>query len=540
MESVRSSSHEFIHVFLGRGHNGAQKIVLCAPFQTDFDEVECTLSLSGVALPPMKAKAQDPEVRNFVFEFHGLISGGNYSYRFTKKGERLDLGAGLLESNLRFTYWSTLDAYAETVLISCNGVYIFKDQNKKWDMWRRLETTIANSKNPPKLLILGGDQYYQDDTEKEFYEKLKGDVTPELRNQVKMAAIRRAWEQTSDPSYRRLMASIPSVAMCDDHDFTDGAGGRFFNEQGVFESSWLNYMSILVEVFEAFQTSRNPTPIISKTKSAYSFTLDLGESALIALDMRTEKNAGINKIMDEDHKNAVFAVIQALPHKNILILSPVVPARNSNQKEGWMAGIIEWLKKPKVKAKFEKWHLMFAWDYIVGMEDDMDDALTSKRAIGFFGELMKCLSTKALNDTTYTLLTGDIHTGGSIELFITVDKGTFPLGVLVSSPIGYDPMPDVVEGLLQEGMLIKKQNNDFKLIGINNQFVTARNFVFLRPSLLKTDAKDQAARIFIEGIQGSRSLPIGSWNPLEGETADSKLENSAAHATEKAAEDLTP
>ncbi|WP_413942720.1 hypothetical protein [Bdellovibrio sp. HCB-162] len=519
MESVRSGSHNFIHVFLGRGHNGAQKIVLCAPFQTDFDEVECILSLSGVALPPMKAKVQDPQVRNFVFEFHGLIPGGKYTYRFTKKGETLNLGAGLVESDLRFTYWSTLDAGAETVLMSCNGVYIFKDQNKKWDMWRRLETTVANSKNPPKLLILGGDQYYQDDTEKEFYEKLKGDVTPELRNEVKMAAIRRAWEQTSDPSYRRLMAQIPSIAMCDDHDFTDGAGGRFCDIHGNFEPAWLIYRDILVEVFEAFQASRNPEPLIKKTKSAYSFSLDLGDSALVALDMRTEKNSRKSLLMEDDHKNEVLKAIRSLKHKNIMLLLPVVPLRNSREIESLlllMSMIFEskdvenFLKgiSPKIKE---------GADYVAGLKDDLEDALTSPPSLPFFTELLDAISEQALNGVQFTILSGDIHTGGSVEMKVTKNGKTFAVPILVSSPIGYNPMPKLVEGALKESSSILINSGNLQIAAVANQFYPKRNFVFLKPGLLNTTEKSRAARIFVEGVSGYRYMPIDLWNELEPE-----------------------
>ncbi|MDG0816445.1 metallophosphoesterase family protein [Bdellovibrio svalbardensis] len=503
----------FIHAFLGRGENGTQKIVLLAPYHTNFATATCNLFQNGIKVASKTTGFKDKEVRNFIFEFENLLVDVEYTYNFEANNQILDLGGGLANDDLKFTYWKTLSSSSEVVLVSCNGVDEFKKPTLKWEMWRRLHNTAITATEKPKLLILGGDQYYQDATEKEFIDKLKGEVTPELRLQVKMAAIKRAFEQTSDLSYRKLMAQIPSIAMLDDHDITDGAGGRLFvgNE---FEKKYLNYAPILIEVFEAFQASRNPSPLIKKSGSGYSCILDLGNSALVVLDLRTEKNSMKKKLMENDHKAAVFEAIQALPHKNVMLLIPVVPARSSRELEGALTGLAKLCKLKSVQNWFSKIHpkLGELISFIAESEDDLEDGLTSDSGLPFFTELLTAMSTKAAKGTNYTILTGDIHTGGTVEMMVTTSSTRFTVPIIVSSPIGYYPMPKIAEGLLKESTYIRIQSGEVLIEAVPNQFYTNRNFVFLNPEKLITD-KVHAARIYQEGVSGFKRLALDSWEP---------------------------
>lgn len=510
MDSVRSSLN-YMHVFLGRGHNNSQKIILCAPYHTNFSEITCNLFQGDTNVKSLTRSYNDAELRNFIFEFGELDDNTPYQYNFELDGKPLDLGGGLTAKDLHFTFWKELNPSSEVVLISCNGVDEFKNPQKKWDMWRKLYTTINSSSNKPKLLLLGGDQYYQDATEKEFINKLDGEVSAELHQLVKMSAINRIFEQTSDLSYRKLLCQIPSFAMLDDHDIADGAGGRYLTD-GVFERKYINYSKILIELFEAFQASRNPPQLLVKSGSAYSFSADLGNSTIIALDLRTEKNSSKKILMQEDHKAAVLAALRNCPNKNVMLMIPVVPARSSREVEGALTGLAKLCKLEMVQNWFKKIHpkLGEMVAFIAESEDDLEDALTSEVGMPFFEELLLTMAEKAATGTQYTILTGDIHTGGSVEMSITANGYQFSLPIIVSSPIGYYPMPKIAEGLLKESTYINIRTDRVLIEAVPNQFYTNRNFVIICPHKLIED-KPNAARIYQENVHGYKRLNLTSW-----------------------------
>src|SRR5690606_27414138 len=152
---------KLVHVFLGKSENGNIKINLLAPYHPEISKIECILS-SAPFQDKQEAQVRDDIIRLYQFEFDNLVEGMTYSYRFTVDGQSLDLGYGLKESDLLFTHWSEIDENDSVISMSCNGPYFFKDEEKRWDMWDRLHNEISTGFITPKLLILGGDQYYQD------------------------------------------------------------------------------------------------------------------------------------------------------------------------------------------------------------------------------------------------------------------------------------------------------------------------------------------------------------------------------------------
>ena len=498
------------YVKLGRGDNHAQTICLIAPDHKDATRVTCTLYTQGYEVESKTVTFQDPIVRLFKFSFEKLKPGVRYNYIFSVDGKELDLGGELTTEDLYFTYWKELEQDSSVILMSCNGVNDFKDKKNKWGMWKRMEEEIKNSPNPPQLLICGGDQYYQDEVEKKWINKLNAKTFKEKYTEFKTDSLKNALSHMSDISYRRLMAQIPSVAMLDDHDITDGAGARlkFFNGEE-FTENWQNFASVQRELFTLLQASTNPTPIITKENSAFSFVLDLGHCALVAADLRTEKNLKKSQLQEKDSQEAFFEAIRSLSHKNVMILLPVVPLKNSLNREGLLAAFSRGALDLSRKEKYPVW-LRKVLAYIGELNDDITDPLSSDYNKGFLAKLFAVMGEGSKRGTQYTLLSGDIHTGGSVELHATAANTKFKVGLLVSSPIGYQPMDSALEAKLRERQTIEFEHEGVKISGIVNFFTQNRNFMEFTPSLLATKPND-AAYMYEEGIPGARKVLLDSW-----------------------------
>lgn len=518
---MEEQSDNFMFPFLGRGQNATAKINILAPYHPNIKRLTCFVSSVAGERLSQEADYEDDIVRLYRFEFKGLKDGVEYKYWFSSEGKVVELGGGLTPDDLRFKHWETLGADDSVVLLSCNGVFDHKGAPaERWAMWNRLESEIVSSGAPPKLVIHGGDQYYQDAVEERWLKRLTDDEFPKVRSEFKRDALNNALKYWSHLSYRKVAAQIASVAMLDDHDITDGAGGRpEFFRGSEFTPEWRNYAEVQVELFRLLQASRNPSPIFVSRNSCFSFVLDLGSTALVALDLRTEKNSKNEEfpLMSEQHWNAVGEAITNLPHTNVMILIPVVPLRNSIKVEGvalWLAktaAFIAALWKPQRKI----WQQLLAGiKYIAGLEDDLSDALGSEVNKRFFAQLLRTLGDGARRGVTYTFLSGDIHTGGSVESNVSVDGFNFRVATLVSSPMGYQPMHYLVEAYLRDRTVIRFEEDGVKVAALNNAFTVNRNFMVVFPNRLAgPKTSNQAAYIFQEGVTDAKAVALQSWVP---------------------------
>lgn len=506
---------KLVHVFLGKSENGNIKINLLAPYHPEISKIECILS-SAPFQDKQEVRVRDDIIRWYQFEFDNLVEGTTYSYRFTVDGQTLDLGYGLKESDLFFTYWSEIDENDSVVSMSCNGPYFFKDEKKKWDMWDRLHNEISTGFITPKLLILGGDQYYQDALE----EKWLGKVNSENIIEFKKASLENALKHWEHISYRKVMAQIPSVAMLDDHDITDGANGDrdefYVGQTSEFNESWKYFSGVQKELFSFLQASRNPKPLLKKENQAFTFLLDLGKTALVALDLRTEKNSRKKMVQEEDSKMVLWNTIRKLPHKNVMIVIPVVPVRNSLPTEAMILGGIA--SVPLLKTALARMlpeemrnQIENGLDSLTGFEDDLTDALSSEPNKDFLFELLEVILEGASRGVNYTILSGDIHTAGSVELHISDGINSANVPILVASPIAYDPMPRIVETILREHRVITLKHKGITVEAINHAFSSDRNFMNIYPEKLVMNPIE-AVQLFQEGVPGSKTVMFKGWN----------------------------
>jgi hypothetical protein len=364
-----------------------------------------------------------------------------------------------------------------------------------------------------KYAMLGGDQYYQDSLE-HWIAKLTGENFESNAQACREDSLRNALNHMTHPSYRKFMAQIPTNAMLDDHDLTDGAGGRQEYYEGTgFKEEWNRFIDIQKGLFDLLQASRNPTPVVTKQLAAYSFIQDLGETAMIALDMRTEKHGGNKTLMAKDSQTALFNAIQALPHKKVYILLPVVPMRNCPQLEGQLLLLMNLATELCKVGAFHSIPIAEkALKYVADCTDDMNDSLTSECNKDFFMDLMKLLAEGSKRGVEYVFLSGDIHTGGTVEIFAEVDGHKFRVPLIISSPVGYDPMPELAEPILREKKAILIEHAGVKLEAVTGRFSTQRNFIYLEMNRIFSHP-NEAAFIYEERIDGCRRLLVQDWFP---------------------------
>ena len=131
-------------------------------------------------------------------------------------------------------------------------------------------------------------------------------------------------------------------------------------------------------------------------------------------------------------------------------------------------------------ATLEAWGIL---NQIAGLDDDVKDAVSStenKTALHWLYRHISKLKDQA-NGQVH-ILSGDIHTGGITKLFLG-NSARHPVYQVVSSPIGYPPMPGFVERVTGSDKPIHVNLGDDKFVeGINYFYNSSRNFVVLESS----------------------------------------------------------
>lgn len=502
--------------FVGFPVKGVQKIILLAPNHADVSELHCDLIVGNSVVATQTSPFRDAIVRLYEFEFRGLSVGCHYNYQFRSDTGLIDVGGGLAAHDLIFVYHERFTASDTALLVSCNGVKDFHERDlSQFGMWERMLEEVGKLPERPRLIVNGGDQYYQDSIETKWLNELSEENFPKVHDDFKRASLRNALEHMDHPAYRKLMAQIPSMAMLDDHDITDGAGGRskhFIGDN--FTPEYRNFASVQIELFELIQASRNPVPILKSRNTGFSCILDLGDSALVALDLRTQKNCKKKQLMEPDTEKAVLTAIEKLPHKNVMVLIPVVPFRNARSLEDELLKLARTFEGiaanyfPENKAGAK---LKAGLEYVANLEDDLLDALSSEDNIDFLARFLKTLGKGARKGVHYTVLSGDIHTGGTVEARVAIDGFSFKLSIVVSSPIGYQPMHHIVEAFLKERRLIDFSVDGVEVRALIDAFTTQRNFILFFPLKLGTSEQNGACQIYQEEVPGAKLLLVDSW-----------------------------
>lgn len=504
---------------------------------------------------PVESRVRFGVFRSFVFDVEDLGENERYSYVIKDDVGPVDLGSGLEESDCCF--WAPGEFSEEDyfILLSCNDPFSAdgKSTGAQWAMWERLEEDTRNDAHC-RLLLLGGDQVYCDELEKSkdggqgFVRKLElsGDNSG-VEDRLRVAFIRQYHKYWGHAAFRKVNARVPSLAMWDDHDITDGWGSRLESFQGnEIKPHWQRYFEVAREAFEAYQAVRNPAPF---TEGGYTSLLDIGKSRFYLMDFRSERNARKAQLWSEESHDRFMKSLSEVPGhiSKVFVLSPVVALRCNIEGDRRISRISEtlfalrrWLKdRPAANAVrflavanlvvlftsimatmlLPSWiglteygssqqnnlvaAIQIAADlfWITGalaipvlacllamllpkipelpdISDDMSDALTSEDNRVTFTTILKGLFSLRDREKYVAILAGDIHVGGLSEFIRTSRGKTTSIPQIVSSPIGSQPMPKVVEGLTTTTSEMRMwSGKEERCYGKNLFYQSKRNYV---------------------------------------------------------------
>ena len=325
---------KIIGPFLGpRGETGVE-IFIALPDKLSAEELTCRLYENSNEIQSCASSGQRDLYKLFSFRFENLQDDKTYEYRFfLSNGKPLDLEHGLTEENCRFQILGKNTEDKSFILMSCHNPFEKEKGSAEegWVVWEQLFDHLREDKSV-RLLVLAGDQLYNDDFEKEFIKKLAEknklqvkDDKEKIVEETRKRFIRQYQKYWSHPSYRKVLASTPSVAIWDDHDITDGWGSRpeSFDpkEDTGFRKEWWEFFEIARDAFEVYQASRNAEPI---HKQFFSSKLDWGDKRFVLADFRSERNSQKNQLWSKEHKDAVLGDLRETPRdiKQLFFVSP--------------------------------------------------------------------------------------------------------------------------------------------------------------------------------------------------------------------------
>ena len=453
--------------FLGARGPGRIRIVIGLPDSTH-TQLNCqVVDSGGVPIQPQVSRAQYATFKSFVFDFQSLVESERYSYVISDGNGPVDLGPDLCWSDCYFYGPAGFSSHEDYfVFLSCNDPFAENDYNPHWAMWERLEQETRDQETRDevncRLLLLGGDQVYCDEVE-ERYKRVKFNMNEDQLRQAFITKYHSYWQHTS---IRKVFARIPSLAMWDDHDITDGWGSReeFFNGQGAIQQVWQLYFDVAKQAFEAYQAVRNPKPIAI---GGYTSYLDNGNIRIYLLDFRSERNFKIPQLWSQNNHNDFMHSLSYIPEDigKVFVLSPsAAPITDILTKLGELA-----CKLPGLSCK-----------------DDLIDSLTSRVNIGAFGKILKKLFELRDNGKYVAILAGDIHIAG-LSVFIRrqswKDLDINKIPQIVSSPIAAEPEGIVKLGLRKRGSNRKIWSyNKSTYLGKNVFHKSERNYVTIYPN----------------------------------------------------------
>lgn len=366
---------------------------------------------------------------------------------------------------------------------SCTGFSSNKLMQKTKDpygMVRRLNEQHGN--NPYHLLMMGGDQVYADSMFDKVPalrdwlalrhdEKKDHPYTADMAKGVEQFYRDLYIEWWNQPELRKLLATIPTLMMWDDHDIFDG-WGSYATElqqspvyQGIFRSARSHF-----SLYQLHLAEDEAHPSRVSGQQAFSLGFHFGPLAVLALDMRSERTD--SEVLSPVSWKAVYDWLDSLaePCHHVLVMSSI----------------------PVVHPDFSM--LEKALSVFPGQQTLEDDLRDQWNSIPHKQERLRLIH-RLLDFTDrrrcrVTLLSGDVHVGalGVIRDNRTGTQGTGQhITQLTSSGIIHPP-PAAVALFFLENVAGKEMSTDRDISttmipfpGSRHHFIGARNWLALEP-----------------------------------------------------------
>ncbi|MHC8494334.1 alkaline phosphatase D family protein [Thalassospira sp. SM2505] len=365
---------------------------------------------------------------------------------------------------------------------SCNGFSsqkVMKGVEVKNRMWQEMAKRHDNK--PIHLMLLGGDQVYADSiwevvpSIKEWNNKPndaanKASFTKIMEKQVEAFYFNLYTERWAQPEVRAMMASIPSIAIWDDHDIFDGWGSYPPARQdcAVFQGIG----AIATKAFGVFQQhiapgGQKPDAYLAPD---YGFSMGhvIGDTAILCLDMRSERSQ--RQVLSNDHWKQIYDWVSGLADiKHLFVMSSIpVVYPDFNVLES-LLGVVPGQQE---------------------LEDDLQDHWSSRSHKGERTRMVHRLFDFQKTGMRITILSGDVHVAALGILQndrMEYDGKTRVINQLISSAIVH-PAPSkmvlfALRHLLDNDKEIDPgiQSRMANLPGADVKFVGARNFLCLEP-----------------------------------------------------------
>ena len=371
---ISEPESKIIGPFLGpRGETGVE-IFIALPDEHSTEELTCRLYENSNEIQSCASSGQRDLYKLFGFRFENLEDDKTYEYRFfLSNGDPLDLGCGLTGEDCKFQVLGKNTEGKSFVLMSCHNPFEKEKGSAEegWAVWEQLSEHLQEDKSV-RLLVLAGDQLYNDDFEKEFIKKLAEknklqakDDKEKIVEEARKRFIRQYQKYWGNLNYRKVLATTLSVAIWDDHDITDGWGSRpesFDSKEATgFKKNWWEFFEIARDAFKTYQASRNLDPI---HEPCFSFKFDWGGRRFVLADFRSERNSEKKQLWSKEHENAVLGDLRETPEdiKQIFFVSPPGVLRTNFSTDRRMSSSSKNLFK--LRRHFERnkpWYVIQNW-----------------------------------------------------------------------------------------------------------------------------------------------------------------------------------
>lgn len=389
----------------------------------------------------------------------GLESDMLYFYKlWTNPAHSLPLNLeGLARRELHFrTLSADPDEQIDFVVMSCHNPHeAKKDGHEGHAVWADLPQIIARDNNKRvRFAVLVGDQIYADAWE----DRVRAEQSEGKRLRYYLSAYRQFW---SNIHYRRVLCSLPSVMMWDDHDITDGWGSRVESFQGntsEFRPEWKQLFEAASRAFSIMQASRNPEPLAAETKDGFDVCFTIGQWGFVLMDLRSKRNWMEHRLFGQDQFDRIQQWVEA--HKEtihtLFVISPVVFSHGSPVIDDLIVRRWKWVLWAFERiSKLGKWGrgLNARFDKQVGdIRDDIRDSWGCKEN-GPQTDLLLDFLFRLQNDSTHpigvVILSGDIHTSGYANIYSSDEEHEERSSIphITSSSVGYPPFSWILEAI---------------------------------------------------------------------------------------------
>lgn len=378
---------------------------------------------------------------------------------------------------------------------SCNGfsaLKLMKQVKLPYANWQKLGE--LNDAAPYHLLVMGGDQVYAD----ALWETIPAlrtwnELAPEkaarapfgatLNGAVEKFYFELYCARWSEANTARVLASVPTLMMWDDHDIFDGWGSYPAEQlnspvfQGIFAQAKAH--------FALFQRQGVVNAACLAPELAYSVAHKVGGIGLLVLDLRSERT--IEQVMSPAHWEKVYAWLDkaaaGLSHLIVVSSIPVMHPSFGALEQG--LGLFPGQQE---------------------LEDDLRDHWTSR---GHAGERLRLIHRLlgAAAQTRVTIVSGDVHIA-ALGVIESTRQGGSPLAInqLTSSGIVHPPPAGALLFALNHLFDTDEEidrgidGRMLKFPGTAYRFIGKRNWLSLEPDSPSAGQKPRIwANWYVEG-----------------------------------------